>query len=48
MFDMSQPVQWQVIAGTIIAVFALTALGIIAVKISGCDKKKRSEHKEGS
>ena len=42
MFDLSEPVGWPVIVGTIVAIFAVTALGIAAVKMSGCDKKKKA------
>jgi len=32
MFDLSQPISWQVIAGTIGLVLLITALGVLAVK----------------
>ncbi|WP_300367799.1 hypothetical protein [Hydrogenimonas sp.] len=32
MFDMGQPVSWQVIVGTIAAIFAVTGIGIYFVK----------------
>ncbi|WP_286336734.1 hypothetical protein [Hydrogenimonas cancrithermarum] len=39
MFDLSQPIHWQVVAGTIGLIFLITAVGIAAVKM----KKKRRE-----
>ena len=38
MFDLSQPVTWPVIVGTILAIFAVTGVGIVFVK--RCVKKK--------
>ena len=32
MFDMSQPIGWQVIVGTIGLILLITALGVLAVK----------------
>jgi len=32
MFDMNQPISWQVIVGTIGLILLITALGILAVK----------------
>jgi len=34
MFDLSQPISWQVIVGTIGIIFVMTAVGIWAVKVS--------------
>jgi hypothetical protein len=38
MFDLGQPVSWQVIVGTILAIFAVTGVGVWLVQ--GCVKKK--------
>jgi len=32
MFDMSQPISWQVIVGTIGMILLITSLGVLAVK----------------
>jgi len=39
MFDVTQPIAWQVIVGTILAIFAVTAVGIWIVK-SRCEKER--------
>ena len=39
MFDLTQPVSLQVIVGTILLIFAFTAVGIAFVK--RCDKEKK-------
>jgi hypothetical protein len=37
MFDLSQPIHWQVIVGTIGVIFAMTAVGVLFVR--RCVKK---------
>jgi hypothetical protein len=41
MFDLSQPISWQVIAGTIGLILLITALGILAVKMKVKSKKSK-------
>ena len=45
MFDTAQPIQWSVIVGTIVVIFAVTAAGVMWVK-NRCPERGEEEQGE--